>query len=248
MDHGARRVLVTGGASGIGLAVVRAFVARGDVVVSLDRVESPAATESVIGDVRDPGAHERAVAAARGEAGLDVLVANAGIHDGGVGLDADAGELAEAMRAVLDVDVTGYALALHAAAADLTSARGTALLTLSDASFLAGQTGAGLAYTAAKHAQLGILNWAARALAPQVRVNAVAPGGVVTGLRAVDPDEGRLLFADADGKRALVASRNPLGTVLEPEEIADVFVWLASSATRGMTAQVIRPDGGLGLR
>lgn len=244
----ARRVLVTGGASGIGLAVVRAFVAEGDFVVSLDLTESPDATESVIGDVRDPASHEQAVAAARGGGGLDILVANAGIHDGGLGLDSDVADLASGLRSVLDVDVIGYVLALRAAAADLAATAGVALLTLSDASFLAGQTGAGIAYTAAKHAQVGILTWAARALAPDVRVNGVAPGGVITGLRAVDGEGSRPLFTDVEAKRALVASRNPLGTVLEPDEVAQVFVWLASSAARGMTGQIIRPDGGLAVR
>jgi len=248
VDTQGRRVLVTGGASGIGLAIVRAFIAEGDVVVSLDRVETPDATMSVVGDVRDPAAHQRAVAAACGSEGLDVLVANAGVHDGGLGLDADASVLVEGMRAVLDVDVIGYTLSLSAAARALTAAAGTALLTLSDASFLAGQTGAGIAYTAAKHAQVGILNWAARALAPSVRVNGVAPGGVITGLRAVDPGEGQRLFSEADDKRARVASRNLLGTVLEPDDVARIFVWLASPATIGMTGQIIRPDGGLALR
>lgn len=243
-----RRILVTGGASGIGLAVVEAFVAAGDHVVSLDLVECSAASVSVIGDVRDPAAHMQAVEAARGMQGVDVLVANAGIHDGGLGLDADPKDLLLGLRTVLDVDVTGYVLALHAAAPALTSASGTALLTLSDASFLCGQTGAGVAYTAAKHAQLGILGWAARALAPAVRVNAVAPGGVITGLHAVDGDDSRPLFADPEAKRARVASRNPLGTVLEPQEVAQMFVWLASPAARGMTGSVIRPDGGLAVR
>jgi 2,3-dihydroxy-2,3-dihydrophenylpropionate dehydrogenase len=243
-----RRILVTGGASGIGLAVVRAFMAEGDFVVSLDLAESSAASESVIGDVRDSQSHEQAVAVASGGAGLDVLVVNAGIHDGGLGLHSDVDELSSGLRAVLEVDVVGYVLALRAAAADLKAASGVALLTLSDASFLSGQTGAGIAYTAAKHAQVGILMWAARDLAPDIRVNGVAPGGVITGLRAVDKDGGRPLFADAQAKRDLVASRNPLGTVLEPDEVAQIFVWLASSAARGMTGQIIRPDGGLVVR
>ena len=114
-----RRILVTGGASGIGLAVVRAFKDEGDFVVSLDLAESAAASESVIGDVRDFQSHEQAVAVASGEVGLDVLVVNAGIHDGGLGLHSDVDELSSGLRAVLEVDVVGYVLALRAAAADL---------------------------------------------------------------------------------------------------------------------------------
>lgn len=249
-DGRTRRVLVTGGASGIGLAVVRAFAQLGDDVTSLDLAPCPAAARSVIGDVRVPAAHAEAVQAARDAGGLDVLVANAGVHDGGLPLDAPADALSATLRSVLDIDVVGYALAINAAESALRETRGTALLTLSDASFLAGQTGAGVAYTAAKHAQLGILRWAARWLAPDVRVNAVAPGGVITGLIGLDgsSDAGRPLFQEADSKRELVASRNPLGTVMEPEEIAGIFCWLASPASRGLTGEVVRPDGGLSLR
>lgn len=243
-----RRVLVTGGASGIGLAVVRAFINVGDEVVSLDLIESAEATISVIGDVRDPDSHRRAVEMARGENGLDILVANAGIHDGGLSFEADLTDVARIVQSVLEVDILGYVLALRAAAADLASASGVALLTLSDASFLSGQTGAGIAYTAAKHAQVGILTWAARALAPEVRVNGVAPGGVITGLRALVGDGSKPLFTDAEAKRTEVAVGNPLGIVLEPDEVAQIFVWLASGAARGITGQVVRADGGLAVK
>ena len=138
------------------------------------------------GDVRDARSHLAAVDAAIQETGrLDVLVANAGVHDGGIGLDSEPGELLECLRVVLDVDVIGYALAAQAAAPALRASRGHVVMTLSDASFLVGQQGAGLAYTAAKHAAFGLLGWLARALAPEVRVNGIAPGGVVTDLRAV---------------------------------------------------------------
>ena len=172
---------MTGGASGIGLAVVRAFNTDGFATVSLDTTESAEASISVQGDVRDPRSHSAAVDAAIRETGrLDVLVANAGVHDGGIGLDSEPDELLECLRLVLDIDVIGYALAAHAAAPALRESRGHVVLTLSDASFLVGQQGAGLAYTAAKHGAFGLLGWLARALAPEVRVNGIAPGGVVT--------------------------------------------------------------------
>lgn len=244
-----RRVLVTGGASGIGLAVVEAFTRQGDHVVSLDRVDSVSATLSVVGDVTSPADQVAAVEAATGGSGrLDVLVANAGLHDGGLGLDAPPEDLAKIARAVLDVDVVGYMISLDAATPSLRAAHGCAILTLSDASFLAGHTGAGIAYTAAKYAGLGIMRWAARALAPEVRVNAVAPGGVLTGLRAVAPDGGeRGLFDDAAAKEQSIRSRNALSTIMTAEEVAALFIFLASSAARGMTGQILRPDGGLGL-
>ena len=245
-----RGVLVTGAASGIGHAVAEAFAARGDIVVSLDRDESSAAAVSVVGDVTIPSDHTLAVQAVHDAAGrLDVLVANAGIHDGGATFDMPGDALAAVTRRVLEVDVLGYVLALQSAAPHLRETRGCAVLTLSDASFLVGQQGAGVAYTAAKHACLGVLGWAARELAPDARVNAIAPGGVLTGLSAAQPDgSARSLFTDADAKRETIRQRNPLGTVLEPAEIAELFVWLASPAARGVTGQVIRADGGLVVR
>ena len=242
-----RTVLVTGGASGIGLAVCRAFADRGDRVVSLDVRESAAADVSVIGDVTVAADNARAVA----EAGdsLGVLVANAGVHDGGAGFDRSGDDLAAIARKVLEVNVLGYVMSIHAAAPVLKLTTGSIVLTLSDASFLVGQQGAGVAYTASKHAALSVMKWAARDLAPDVRVNAVAPGGVITGLAAVGADGSeRALFDDAEAKRASIRSRNPLGTLLEPDEVAAHYVWLASPAAKAMTGEVIRLDGGLSVR
>ncbi len=241
-----RSVVVTGSASGIGAAVARAFRVSGCHVVGLDLRESPDAQLSVVGDVREAEAHARAVrAAVEAAGGLDVLVANAGVHDGELGLDADPGELAAATRRVLDVDVVGYVLALRAAAGELARARGCVVLTLSDAAFFVGDNHAGIAYTAAKHALVGVLRWAAARLAPDVRVNGVAPGGVVTGLRSA---AGEHVFADPRAAAAGVAALNPLRTVLTPAELAESYLFLASPAARGMTGEIIRPDGGLSVR
>ncbi|GLY79228.1 SDR family oxidoreductase [Actinoallomurus iriomotensis] len=241
-----RSVLVTGSASGIGAAVARAFAARGDHVVGLDLTPSPAAHVSVTGDVRDPEVHERAVRAA-GEAvgGLDVLVPNAGVHDGELGLDADPAELAERTRRVLEVDVLGYVLALRAGAAELVRARGCVVMTLSDAAHFVGDNHAGIAYTAAKHALVGVLRWAANRLAPDVRVNGVAPGGIPTGLRAASGAE---VFTDPAAAAAGVAALNPLGAVLDAVELAESYLFLASPAARGMTGEILRADGGLSVR
>jgi 2,3-dihydroxy-2,3-dihydrophenylpropionate dehydrogenase len=241
-----RSVLITGSASGIGAAVARAFAAQGAHVVGMDLVPSPDAHVSVTGDVRDPGVHERAVRAAAGETGgLDVLVPNAGVHDGGLGLDADPGELAARTRQVLEIDVLGYVLALRAAAPELVRARGCVVMTLSDASHFVGDNHAGIAYTAAKHALVGVLRWAAHRLAPDVRVNGVAPGGMPTGLRSAAGDG---VFGDPAAAVAGVAALNPLGSVLGPAELAGSYLFLASPAARGMTGEVLRADGGLSVR
>jgi 2,3-dihydroxy-2,3-dihydrophenylpropionate dehydrogenase len=244
-----RTALVTGGAAGIGAAVVDALAADGFTTVSLDLHAAAAASIDVIGDVRDPSASRDAVDRALAETGrLDVVVANAGVHDGGLALDVDPDELRERMRHVLDVDLVAYALIAQAAAPALRRTHGTLILTLSDASFLVGQQGAGIAYTAAKHGALGVLGWLSRELAPDVTVNAVAPGGVITNLQEVVTGGGsRDRFVDADAA-IRIRERNPLGVVLEPAEVAQHYRWLASDACRGLTGQVIRPDGGLAVR
>lgn len=248
-----RSAVVTGGAGGIGRAVVEEFAEHGYTVVILDRTPPagpvPEGVRYVAGDVTVGADNERAVAAALAECGrLDVFVGNAGVHDGGVRLrDRDGTELAAIARRVFEVDVIGYLLGARAAADALAESRGAMIFTLSDASFLVQGNGAGVAYAVAKHAALGLVRHLAADLAPQVRVNAVAPGGVITALRAVTTGEGTsAVFEDAAAIREAIRRLNPLGVVLEPRELAPAYRFLAETA--GMTGEVIRPDGGLAVR
>jgi 2,3-dihydroxy-2,3-dihydrophenylpropionate dehydrogenase len=243
-----RRVLVTGGASGIGAAVASAFLAHGDHVTVLDRrpADDPSVV-SVVGDVRSPGDHERAVAQASAAEGLDVLVANAGVHDGGLGLlDVDGAELAARFREVLEINVLGGLLAARAAAAALTQARGVVVMTLSDASYDVIGNNAGVLYATAKHGALGLLRVLARELAPHVRVNGVAPGGVRTGLARVESG-GRSspVFSDPERLARSVAERTLLGRGADLEGLAATYLYLSSPAAAGITGQVMRVDGGL---
>lgn len=254
-DGTPRCVLLTGGTSGIGRAVVDEFIRLGDHVVVLDRSEPDddlaAVATVVVGDVRLPEDNERAVEAALEKHGrLDVFVGNAGIHDGGLGLlDLTAGELADVVRTVFDVDVMGYLLGAKAAAKELITSRGCMVFTLSDAAFVVSGVGAGVGYAVAKHASLGLVRHLAATLAPDVRVNAVAPGGIVTGLRMASAgDELRPLFDDPSEVEAQVRGLNPLRTMLTPGQIAPLYTFLASPAAAGMTGEVLRPDGGLSVR
>ncbi|MYS80753.1 SDR family oxidoreductase [Embleya scabrispora] len=247
-----RVALVTGGSSGIGRAIVADLTAHDYDTVVLDR-EQPdgdiGGATFVLGDVTSPDDNQRAVDTALDRYGaLHLLVGNAGIHDGEVRLrDRSGAELAALARRVLDVDVVGYLLAARAAAEALTTSRGTMVFTLSDASFMvAPDLGAGIAYTAAKHAALGVVRHLAADLAPHVRVNAVAPSGIVTGLREADGAE---LFAEnPDAMREEIRSQNPLGVVLSAAQLAPLYRFLASDEACGMTGEVLRPDGGLSVR
>jgi 2,3-dihydroxy-2,3-dihydrophenylpropionate dehydrogenase len=253
-SDGGRVVLVTGGASGIGSAVVDAFVADGASVVVLDRSEPPprAGVTAVVGDVRNAADNERAVrCAVEKHGGLDVFVGNAGVHDGGTALrDATTDELGELARAVLEVDVVGYLLGARASVEALTIARGCMVFTLSDASFVVRGNGCGVAYAAAKHAGLGIVRHLAADLAPEIRVNAVAPGGVLTSLSTADVggSDGRAVFDVPEDVETAVRDLNPLGVMATPEELAPLYTFLASDLARGMTGEVLRPDGGLDVR
>ncbi|MGH8962988.1 MAG: SDR family oxidoreductase [Jatrophihabitantaceae bacterium] len=243
-----RSVLITGGASGIGAAVARLFCEAGDAVTVLDRRPSDTAgVISVVGDVRSYADNERAVRTAAVGGSLDVLIANAGIHDGGLRLvDNEPADLEARFRAVFEVDVLGYLLIGRAAAGALQRARGCIVLTLSDASFDVHGNGAGIAYVAAKHAGLGLLRALARDLAPDVRVNAVAPGGVATSLAA--PDEGgaeRPVIGDGDHLARSLARRTLLGHGAGLADLAGTYAYLCSPAAGAVTGQVLRVDGGL---
>jgi 2,3-dihydroxy-2,3-dihydrophenylpropionate dehydrogenase len=242
-----RSILITGGASGIGAAVARAFLAEGARVTVLDRHTSaePAVT-SVEGDVRSLADNERAVAEATGDRGLDVLVANAGVHDGGLKLlDGDAAELEARFRRLFEVNLLGYLLAARAAAPALQEAGGAVVLTLSDASYDVHGNNAGIGYATVKHGAVGLLRALARDLAPRVRVNGIAPGGVPTGLSVADSQGERPVAADPDALTRRVAGRTLLGRGADLESLAAAYVWFTSSATAAVTGQVLRVDGGL---
>lgn len=244
-----RVVLVTGGGSGIGASVARRFTQEGAHVVSLDR--SPGEVDSVLGDVRDPNAHRRAVDRALAQHGrLDVLVANAGVHDAGVGLgQLTPQDLVSLTRTLLDVNVLGVLLAIQAAAPALQASRGSVIVTLSESAYTVADTGAGPVYAASKSALLGVIRSMGHALAPDVRVNGVAPGGVHTNLQSLTPDgTTRDVFSAEGDLHAEVTASNPLHTMLSADEVAASYLFLASHWSAGMTGEVLRPDGGLVLR
>lgn len=242
-----RTVLVTGGASGIGAAVARAFLADGARVTVLDRRVSPdPEVASVEGDVRSYADNEQAVAVAAASRGLDVLVANAGVHDGGFRLlDGEPAELEARFRRLVEVDLLGYLLVARAAAPALTEAEGAVVLTLSDASYDVHGNNAGVAYATVKHGGVGLLKALARDLAPRVRVNGVAPGGVPTGLAIADSQGERPVAGDPEQLVRLVAGRTLLQRGADLDGLAAAYVYLTSPATAAVTGQILRIDGGL---
>lgn len=250
-----RGVLITGGCAGIGAAVARAHARAGDRVVVLDR-DAPAeplpeGVTWVEGDVTKYEDHERGVVAVLEIAGrLDHFVGNAGIHDGGISLrDTPGSDLGRIAQTVLGVNIVGYLLGARACVDALTEVGGCMTFTLSDASYVVSGNGAGPVYSASKHGALGVVRHLAAELAPRVRVNAVAPGGVLTKLRAPGADGARQeVYENPEDMARVIADFNPLGVVMTADELADLYLFLSSPQARGMTGEVLRPDGGLSVR
>jgi len=251
--------LVTGGGTGIGRAVVEQFITEGASVGVLDRSDDAVAElrargDSALsvtqGDVRSLTDNEHAIAQTVERFGrLDVLVACAGIFDYFTTLaDLDRDRLDGSFAEVFDVNVKGSMLAAKAALAELTKSQGSIVFTISNAGFLPG--GGGPLYTASKFAVRGLMLQLSYELAPNIRVNAVAPGGTVTQLRGAEAlglADQRLV--DIPNLPELIRSTNPLQVVSEPKDHAWAYVYLASKErTKAITGCVIHSDGGLQSR
>jgi NAD(P)-dependent dehydrogenase (short-subunit alcohol dehydrogenase family) len=240
--------LVTGGASGIGLATARLLAARGARVAVLDRVkpEQDPDLYPVIADVADDRAVRAAVAdAAQAIGGLDILVNNAGIGAAGTVEDNDDDE----WHRVLDVNLLGIVRTTRAALPLLRRAaaeHGQAVIvnTCSIAA-TAGLPNRAL-YSATKGAVYSLtLAMAADHVAERIRVNCVNPGTADT------PWVQRLLDASSDpaAERAALNARQPMGRLVSADEVATAIAYLASPLAGATTGTALAVDGGMqGLR
>ena len=252
--------LVTGGASGIGRAVVKRFIAEGCAGVGV-MVRSAEQAEGLVaefgdkvvvsvGDVRSPAANVAAVEVTVARFGkLDTLVGNAGVWDFFTKLEKMSTEqVAESFDEIFGVNVKGYVLAASAAAPHLRASGGSMIFTLSNSAFHAG--GGGPLYVASKHAGVGLIKQLAYEFAPDVRVNGVAPGGTVTPLRgpaSLGKQEKRL--SELPGFEDNVANVMPLKFIAQPEDHTGHYVLLASKAnSRATTAAIIQSDCGWEIR
>jgi NAD(P)-dependent dehydrogenase (short-subunit alcohol dehydrogenase family) len=230
-----RRVAVTGGARGIGLAIAGRFAEDGAAVTILDRdpeqaalaaAALPRATWEAL-DVTD----EPAVADyfERTASAFDVVVANAGISGPMAPvIDVDPHK----WRHVLDVNLNGVFYTLRSAARRMVrdQVRGNVIVTASVAGLTAEANAAH--YCASKWAVIGLLKSAAVELAEHgIRVNGVCPGDVDTGLLAG--------MVDAD------AYHGPAGRLARPEEVAHAYAWLADPRSSFVSGATIVVDGGL---
>jgi 2-keto-3-deoxy-L-fuconate dehydrogenase len=255
-----RAALVTGGASGIGLATARLLAARGARVAVLDRADGIEALKAsgestdlypVVADVTDDDAVRAAVAEAGRALGqlnisrLDIVVNNAGIGAAGTVEDNDDAE----WHRVLDVNVLGIVRTTRAALPLLRQAvqdRGqAAIVNTCSVAAIAGLPQRAV-YSASKGAVYALtLAMAADHVTEGIRVNCVTPGTADT------PWVGRLLNAASDpaAERTALNARQPMGRLVTADEVAGAIAYLASPLARAPPGIVLAVDGGMeGLR
>lgn len=247
-----KHALVTGAASGIGRAIVRAFAGAGARVAVTDKNGEAAAvlareTEGAIAASLDvTSAAETAkvfdhVFQAFG--GLDILAANAGISTMN-----PVAELSEAeWDANMDVNAKGIFLS-NQAALRRWLASGSPGVIVNTAS-LAGKIGAPLLahYSASKFAVVGFTQALAREVAKRgIRVNCVCPGFVRTSMQEREIAwEGKLRGMTPEAVRAEYVSLTPLARIQEPEDVADIVLFLASDLARFLTGEAVNASGGV---
>ena len=249
--------LLTGAGSGIGRAVLTAFLQAGAQVAVLEQSAAKCAglrelgpeVAVVQGDATSWADHQRAAEAARALGRVTIAVSFVGIFDHYRPLaDIPAQSFDAAFDEIFSVNVKSAFLLARAVVADLRESRGTLILTLSSSSFYPGRGGP--LYVASKHALRGAVIQLAHELAPEVRVNGVAPGGTVRtdlrGLRSLGQDNLRL--DDRPGRREQIEARTPLGVALSADDHAACYLFLASAGAAGMTGEILRNDGGLRVR
>jgi len=242
--------VITGAGSGMGLAMATRFAAEGAAVVAGDRnaARLDAAVEAIrrgggaiagaAGDIADPAAAEGLVDLAVSTHGrIDVLVNNAGVMDYMQGV----GELSDDIwRRVLGINLDGPMFTMRRAVPVMVAQGAGAIVNIASVGGISGGA-AGAAYTAAKHALVGLTKNTAWMYAHQgVRANAIAPGGTRTNIAETMTRE----RMDPAGSARVGAYSALIPALLEPEDIAALALFLASDEARHVNGAIIAADAG----
>ncbi len=227
--------LVTGAASGIGRAAAELFASEGATVVATDAVAAEGVTLLDAGSEAEVRATIERVVADHG--GIDVIFANAGISGGLAGIFE---QTSADWQEILRVNLIGPFLAIKYAAPHIKARGGGSIICTASVAGLRSGAG-GAAYSASKAGLINLVKVAATQLAgSNVRVNAICPGLIETGMTREIYD-----YARSSGKEQRLGRLNPLKRGGEPEEIATVALFLASDAASYVNGQAIVVDGGL---
>jgi NAD(P)-dependent dehydrogenase (short-subunit alcohol dehydrogenase family) len=242
-------VLVTGGGRGIGRAIAAVLAGAGAKVTVLGRnaavleetVKAGAAHFAAVADVADQAALATAIAEAEARQPIDILIANAGAAESAPFMKSDA----ELFARMMDVNFMGV---VHAIAAVLPGMRDRPYGRIVAVASTAGLKGYAYvtAYTAAKHAVIGLVRSLALELATtNVTVNAVCPGFTDTDLVAASVENiMKKTGRSREQAVAELARHNPQGRLVTPQEVADSVLWLCGQGAGAITGQAIVVAGG----
>ena len=219
-----KRVVVTGGTSGIGAATVRRFREEGCEVIVLARTPGPDVIPCDVSDRDQVGAAFEQIGA------LDVLIDNAGVSVRSPAVEIGATQWDQ----VIGTNLSGAFWAAQAAAARMLAAGGGSIVFTASTNALVGYRYYA-DYNASKAGLVALARSLALEWAPTVRVNAVCPGYVLTPMQESEYTPEML---------AQVNERIPLGRHATPEELAGLFAYLASDEAAYFTGSVIVMDGG----
>ncbi|MEV5835446.1 3-(cis-5,6-dihydroxycyclohexa-1,3-dien-1-yl)propanoate dehydrogenase [Nocardia sp. NPDC052112] len=250
-------VIITGGGSGLGYALVQRFRAEGAQVAVLQRSAHKAEALRrefpdvlvVEGDVQSIEDNLAVVArTVDAYSKLDCFIANAGLWDFKQELrELPYEDLDRAFDEILGVNVKGVLAGARAAVEALERSQGSLIVSASNASFYPG--GGGPLYTASKHAVIGVVRQLAYELAPDVRVNAVAPGYLPSDLRgpaALGQNDRTVREMYPTGEEA--ARRALLGREIHAEDYAGAYVLLASRHNSPTATGTVIDLSGVGVR
>lgn len=250
-DFSGKRVLVTGASHGIGYGVACAFAragadlailsSTGDIKDAAARIEKDCGrvVRAEICDITDRAAVRRAVG---GLGALDVLVNNAGLEL--ITPMSDPGdEVEKTFARIIEINVIGTYYVMREAL-PLMRAGGSIVLTSS----IWGKTGAAdfSAYVTSKHANIGFMRVLAKELGPKgIRVNAVCPGWVKTraALRSLEKVS-HSAGIDEDTMLGQILAAQALPGLMEPDDVASLYLFLASDHAKNITGQAVNVDRG----
>jgi NAD(P)-dependent dehydrogenase (short-subunit alcohol dehydrogenase family) len=245
-----RHAVVTGAGRGIGLAIAQALASAGARLTLIGRdgarleaaAAELAAAHGVTADVTDAASVGAAFAAARTRFGpVDILVNNAG--------QAESASFARTDLALwnrmIAVNLTGTFLCAQAALPDMLAGGAGRIVNVASTAGLTGYAYVS-AYCAAKHGVVGLTRALALETAQRgVTVNAVCPGYTETDI--VRDAVANIMLKTGKSEteaRAALTARNPQGRMVQPEEVADAVLWLASPGAASVTGQTISVSGG----
>lgn len=248
-----RRALITGGGSGIGKSIVKALAAAGAWVAVTDKNgDAAAAVAKEVGkdaismplDVTDAAATAQVFDKVIEEfGGLDIVCANAGVSTMNKTIDLTEAEWDFNMN----INAKGVFLTNQAAVRRWLASNSQGVIV--NTASLAGKIGAPLLahYSASKFAVVGFTQALAREVGKNgIRVNCVCPGFVRTGMQEREIEwEGKLRGMTPEAVREEYVSLTPLGRIQEPEDVADIVVFLASDLSRFLTGEAVNASGGV---